>query len=121
VTLPRRDPDAVDAAEQALRDFAGPDLTGHQALMLLEYWAGRDRLVGGQWRVVVARFPGPLQESEQAAPLRTQPGDRVGSGRLSARAAWLDHIPVTIAHGYQHAMADRMRDAGCTLGDALTG
>jgi integrase len=36
-------------------------------------------------------------------------------------AAWLGHTEVQVTHGYQHAMADRMREAGQALGDALAG
>ena len=36
-------------------------------------------------------------------------------------AAWLGHTQVTITHGYQHAMAERMREAGQALGEALAG
>lgn len=38
-----------------------------------------------------------------------------------AVAAWLGHTQVTVTHGYQHVMAQRLADAGRTLGDLLAG
>jgi integrase len=38
-----------------------------------------------------------------------------------AVAAWLGHTQVTVTHGYQHAMVERLAEAGRALGDALTG
>lgn len=34
-------------------------------------------------------------------------------------AAWLGHTQITVTHGYQHAMKDRMREAGRALGEVL--
>jgi hypothetical protein len=63
-SLPHRDPAVVDEAVQALRAFGGDNLTAHQATKLLEFWAGRDRLAGSQWREVIRRFPGaPIIET----------------------------------------------------------
>jgi hypothetical protein len=63
-SLPHRDPAAVEDAVRALKSFGGDKLTAHQAMTLLDYWAGRPRLVGGQWKEVIRRFPGaPIQEA----------------------------------------------------------
>jgi integrase len=38
-----------------------------------------------------------------------------------AAAAWLGHTQVTVTHGYQHVMVERLAEASKALGDALTG
>jgi hypothetical protein len=38
-----------------------------------------------------------------------------------AVAAWLGHTRVTVTHGYQHVMVERLAEAGKALGDALAG